>query len=502
MNSEINQQNTIQIDLVALLKKMLIQWRCILIFAIIFGLMISGLKYIKDQSAYKAAIVLSKDGTSGDDIIKKSGLTVDEQDAVQMAVSQKKQIEAQSDYLSESLYMNLDPRNIKQLSILYFIKAENGSDAADLLTVYSEKLLSNDSMKKIKKASGLSNKLQYIRELIYVSDAKYSDRGTFTKDSSTDVMKVTFYLPDGVNGSSVEKVINDIVSSYDISDLDVAYGSISKISSDTKIVTNRDIQTTQSTYTNNLNNLKSTYKTSISGFSENQKTLFKKLLSENGLYDVNTSNRLKESSEDQKVELNSTNNSVSIPKVPSFSKKYFAIGFILAIMLYFFFMVIFEILRSRCSNIVVCMESSRLGVLLGTAYNKTNFLFCDKFLLKLFYRKQANLINGIDRILTKAQMNSSHEKLSEAEMWCVGFEAGSVPLIKSIENNASEKEIKITSISTCDGKPDDMISDIVPEKSIIIVACDGVSRKKDIAFIREMLLMRKADYLGLVEIIK
>ena len=239
MNSQTYQQNTIQIDIVALLKKALIQWRAIIIFAVILGLLVSGLKYIKDLSSYKAALALSKDETSSDDIIKKSGLTVDEQDAVQLAVSQKKQIESQSEYLSDSLYMNLDPMNLRQLSLLYFIKAKGGSDAADILTVYKEKLLSDSSVEKIRKASGIDTRLKYIRELIDVSDAKYSDRGTFTKNSSTDVMKVTFYLPDGIDGSAIKKTIDKIISSYDISD-NVASGAVSRISADINTVTDRD----------------------------------------------------------------------------------------------------------------------------------------------------------------------------------------------------------------------------------------------------------------------
>lgn len=74
MNSQTYQQNTIQIDIVALLKKALIQWRAIIIFAVILGLLVSGLKYIKDLSSYKAALALSKDETSSDDIIKKVDL--------------------------------------------------------------------------------------------------------------------------------------------------------------------------------------------------------------------------------------------------------------------------------------------------------------------------------------------------------------------------------------------------------------------------------------------
>ena len=98
-------------------------------------------------------------------------------------------------------------------------------------------------------------------------------------------------------------------------------------------------------------------------------------------------------------------------------------------------------------------------------------------------------------------MNSSHDRLSDAEIWTVGLDAGSVPLIESIKRAAYEKSINVTVHSTSDGRPEAMISDIAPEKSVILVACDGVSRKKDISFLTEMLMTRKADYLGVVEII-
>lgn len=309
-----------------------------------------------------------------------------------------------------------------------------------------------------------------------------------------------------------QKTIDKIISSYDISD-NVASGSVSRISVDINTVTDRDMQTTQTNYTTNLNNLKSAYNTSTDAFSDDQKTLFKKLLRENNLYDENTSTRLKESSEKQKEEketsqngdssadAESTDNITPVPSYPAFSGKYFAIGFILAVMLYIFCMVVFEMLRSRCSDVAGYLDNSRLGVFMDTTNKKSGFLFCDKLLMKVLYREQADLVNGIDRVLTKAQMNSIHDKLSDAEIWTVGFDTESVPLIESIKRAASEKSINVTVHSTSDGRPEAMISDIAPEKSVILVACDGVSRKKDISFLTEMLMTRKADYLGVVEII-
>ena len=108
---------TIEIDLVALLKKLCVQWRAILIFSIIIGLLASGARYVKDMSAYNAS--LSTQNVSGKEAVETSGLKQEEIDAVQQAVSQKRQIQVLTTYMTESEYMNLDAMNCRQLSILY-----------------------------------------------------------------------------------------------------------------------------------------------------------------------------------------------------------------------------------------------------------------------------------------------------------------------------------------------------------------------------------------------
>lgn len=260
---------TIEIDLVALLKKLCVQWRAILIFSIIIGLLASGARYVKDMSAYNAS--LSTQNVSGKEAVETSGLKQEEIDAVQQAVSQKRQIKVLTTYMTESEYMNLDAMNCRQLSILYYIKADRGSDAADLLAVYNEMLQSDDSVKAIKEAAGVKVPAKYIRELISAYDAKSSDRGGYTQDSSTDVMKVTFNLPEGADSKAVEETIEKLIKAYDVTDLGIAKGKIRKISSEVNTVMNKNMQTDQQNYTNNLSNLKSTYNTAVNSFSDSRK---------------------------------------------------------------------------------------------------------------------------------------------------------------------------------------------------------------------------------------
>ena len=112
MNTQSYQQidaTETEIDLVALLKRVCVQWRAILIFSIIIGLLASGIKYAKDVNAYNASLSTQK--ISGKEAVENSGLKQDEIDAVQQAVSQKKQIKALTTYTTESEYMNLDAMN-------------------------------------------------------------------------------------------------------------------------------------------------------------------------------------------------------------------------------------------------------------------------------------------------------------------------------------------------------------------------------------------------------
>ena len=500
MNTQSHQQidtTETEIDLVALLKRVCVQWRAILIFSIIIGLLASGIKYAKDVNAYNASLSTQK--ISGKEAVETSGLKQEEIDAVQQAVSQKRQIKVLTTYTTESEYMNLDAMNCRQLSILYYIKADRGSDAADLLAVYNEMLQSDDSVKAIKEAAGVKVPAKYIRELISAYDAKSSDRGGYTQNSSTDVMKITFNLPEGADSKAVEETIEKLIKAYDVTDLGIAKGKIRKISSEVNTVMNENMQTDQQNYTNNLSNLKSTYNTAVNSFSDEQKTLLDTLLEENGLSDDNT--EAGAGNTDVSSSSNDTSAETATAIKPSFSKKYFAVGFVIGILLYVFLAVIVEILGKRCSAVAGSNSVFVIGSLFDPAQKKKNFIFRDRLLEKCLYRNQSDLDSGIDRILTKAQMNSSQEKLAAAELWTVGFDGMATPAVTQLVQESIAKGITLTVKSTADGKPDDMLTDVAPDKSIILAVQDGISCKKDATFLTEMLYTRKADYLGQIELL-
>lgn len=493
MNSRANQQsqNVIEIDLVSLFKQVLLQWRAILIFAIILGVLAGGLRYAKDNSAYKAAIAAKK--VSGDQAIETSGLTNEEVDAIKSALTQRKKIEDLATYLNESVYMNLDAMNCRTLSILYYIRAEKGYDAADLLPLYNDMLLSDDSIKKIREASDIDAPAKYIRELISVYDAKSDGRAAMSQDSSTDVMKVIFSLPKGADSTAVESAIEKLIKEYDIRKFGVAKGSIKKISSSVNVTMNTSLQSSQQNYISNLTNLKSTYQSTTSAFSDEQKKLLKTMLAENNLSDPDAV-----SGEDTENAESTKDQETLTP--PSFSKKYFAIGFILAVLIYVFLQVIYDILGSRCSSVAGYGNSFILGSMLDPTRKRHNFLMCDGILMKALYRNETDIDSGLDRVLAKAQMNSSKDSLSSFEIWSIGFNGADNSMISRIVNVAKAHGIDVTVTSVIDRHPDEMISKAEAGRSVAIACLDGKSRKKDAAFITEMLTMRNADYIGQIRL--
>lgn len=481
------EEDSNEIDIKELLKKILLQWRAAVIFSLVIALLVGCFKYIQDSTQYRTDTKAY--ALKSSEIIKKSKLKVSEVDAVRQAVEQKQQIDDMSDYMDDSLYLNLDPTGYKQLSMLYYIRADKGADAADIQAVYSEMLNTDDSISRIREASGLKAKAQYFRELISVTDAKASGQGSITTDSSTDVMKVTFALPEKADEDAVSSTIDSLITGYDISDLGISGGTVKRISSTTNIITSNDISATKRNYINDIANLKSSYQSSISSFSDDQITLLSVMLREEGLYDEETTDRIKESSKGFDKEV-----------APSFSAKYCAIGFIAGLLVYACFVIVIELLKKRCSSVVNPDGSMSLGSLLDLSDRKGGLL-CDRHLMKTLYRRESDLDDGIDRILTRSLMNSSKEKLSEMELWTVGFDSRNVPVIEKIISAGREAGIDITVRATENGRPDSMIKEIAEKKSVALVTSDGTSLKQDVSFLMEMLVTRGADYLGVVELL-
>lgn len=481
MNTQTNSQtqNNIEIDLERAIKKFFIQWRAWLIFSIVFAVLVSGLKYAKDMKAYSGS--QDKQAVTSDDLIKNGTLTDDQLASVQQAVTQKKLLDNLSDYMSESIYMNLDPANSRQLSLLYYIRAAHGTDAEDVMTLYSDMLTSDDSVTKIASAAEIDTDPKYIRELIRVNNGRQTgDDMISTSDSSTGMMKIVFILPPDSQSDAVEKEIENLVSDYSVTDGDLGGSTLHEVSTEVRTVNNTDMSTAQQNASASLYNMNSQYSATTGAFSDEQKTLFDTVEKENS------------------SESNTAEKQTMIR--PSVSGKYALFGFIIGIILFIIIDLIYDVCGSRYSLIAGTDRASVAGSIYDGKSAGKNILMYDSHLMKILFRECTDIKASTEKILARMQMNSGTDSLEYLELWTVGFDGTADKAIEQFMSEADKKDIKIKLRQTVDGSPYDMIDETEQSKSVAIAVRSGVSARHDAVVLQEMLAARKCDYLGRIEL--
>lgn len=124
-----NFKNNVQINFIDIFWRMLIQWRIVICFSIIFGLMVSTAKYEKDLVNYRNALkVNTKQADSEKELsdseleqLKKS-LTATELNDVETAVFNQQKIMTDQKYLDSSILMQIDSQNKHVVYLDYYIR--------------------------------------------------------------------------------------------------------------------------------------------------------------------------------------------------------------------------------------------------------------------------------------------------------------------------------------------------------------------------------------------
>lgn len=113
--------NTVEreISLENLFWKLLLGWRRWLILGIVFAVLVSGLKYRRDISAYKAAV--AQQGKEEEKEEKDIILEPEEREAVENAKEVMRQLDEVEDYLKDSMLMNIDPYQENVLTLQFYV---------------------------------------------------------------------------------------------------------------------------------------------------------------------------------------------------------------------------------------------------------------------------------------------------------------------------------------------------------------------------------------------
>ncbi|MDY5705186.1 MAG: hypothetical protein SPK77_09610 [Lachnospiraceae bacterium] len=484
MNS--NQTNyrddTIEIDLLSLLKRLLIQWRAIISIGILMGVLVGGWQFVKDRNTYKTQLAQSKNGT----LTLTAGLTDDEVLTVQQAALQQQEIDELEEYSTKSLLMQVDALNHEEIKLLYSIQTQSGN-ATNVLALYREMLTSSSSAKQIIQDVGIDSDEKYIPSLIQVSDArKYSTESAFIDDTNV-LMTVEFLIPENIDASKVQTSIEGLITRYNPENAGITTNAtVTEISAE--IITSADIelQNKQQQLETNLTNLKAAQKTTRDSLNDSQKALFEKLTGKTASEQDQTNDKLQ-----------------VVVQEPSWSMKYTLIGILLGIILYIGIYMAYMLLRPQVTDITMMGSVPQLEQMVLGSTKKAwyKFFTYDSLLDSHLYKREGKVEDRSRRALVCMKSYAKNPEQGVFQLVTVGFGGKDIVAVKTLQKEAEKEGLTLELVESTAKHPEDLIRDASFELPTVLVIASGISRKHDISFIEKMFIGRDTELLGRISLI-
>ncbi len=442
-----NNNDVVELDLIMFIKKLMLQWKAILIIAIVFGIVGMQFQYMRAVSAAKVA------EQAGDTDVK-SLLTDDEIESVDTAVSLNKKISDLESYISESLYMTIDPLDYKEVSLVVTIHASAGTDSRDIATLYVSEMLSNEFVDKIIDGMGKKTTASYVNNLMYASHQKDQSSVDITV-ANTDQVNLNIIVPKGWDGDKLSEIVKSAVDEINISNYanqytaSIDYNAVRENSS-------FEVQQRQKSITDAVSALKSQLATATAEFTDNQKQL----------YEEETAVEDEEETEDAVV-------------MPQRSGKYFVVSLLAGIVLYvcvYGCIVIFGktvfVEYSGSANILtmVCLPKTKRSVL--------DLIFDDKIMRKLLFKKEMDL---------DAQMQSMAQDIEvlmkgrdNKTLYMVGTNRVFDEMKDSLSKYAASVDLRYIEVKDM-ADIMNFVKEIKPEESYITVVEDKNTKRENLA---------------------
>lgn len=464
-----NNNDVVEIDLIMIMKKLLLQWKAILIVAIIFGIVGMNVQYAKAVSEAKLA---------EQEVDIESLLTEDEIDAVETAVSLNQKITDLETYISSSLLMSVDPLDYEQVSTVITIHASAGTDARDIAALYVAEIQSNEFVEKLIDGMNRKTTVSYVNNIMTVYHEKY-ESSVDTSIANTDQVKLSIIVPKGWNGDKLSEIVQSAAEEVEISNYANQY-TASLDYMDVNENSSFELQQKQKSITDSVSTLKSQLSTDTSAFSDNQTKLYEEKTAV-------------ESEEED------TGDTESV-EAPQRSKKYFVVGAVFGILFYACIYGCMVMFGNATSSELVSGAN-----VLATIYkprDKKKFLavvFDDKFLKRLLFKKESDIDAKMQQVAQNLEiaMKSRENK----EVYIVGsqFAAGELKAIldqklDSVKLNFVEVEDE-ESISA-------FVKEVKAEDAYLIVLEDGMTSKEDAMKLQSIASTGEIQNMGQIVVIE
>ena len=312
-----------EISLRHLFWKVMLGWKLWIVCALLFAILLPGVKYAKDARTYKAA-------QQPQDETQSVAFTKTEQQQIDDVKSLQVLLDKNSLYMQESLLMNIDPYQEHVLELKYYIDSDytynyskdNKQNYTSAITnAYVDYAANGLSQKEIWKDVNTKAEAKYLAELV-----------SATVDSDNTFSVLVKYTDEKSLKSVSEAIQKELKGRYkDIADR-IGSHKLVLVSENYQVQTDSDLANSQNAVTGLIKSYRDQISTLTSAMTEDQlKVVDSELAAE----------RENETADEETVP-----ETVEV-SAPVFSKKYVVLGFVMGIFLAALYLVCVAVLSNK-----------------------------------------------------------------------------------------------------------------------------------------------------------
>lgn len=460
-----------EINLLDLFWKILLNWRKLICFGILFAVLVSGMRYFLDVRAYQAFKSI--------DVEKiKEDMEPEELKKLADAVSLQRRIDDFNSYLEKSAIMKMDPYAKPMLELQYYVQSDyiinytkdkEHDYTLELISMYCNYISSGEMTKKVIEELSLPISQEDFAELVTVSGPRGNDSGTIF---------FTISYADSENLEKISGVVKSLLEQKSSEFQEIGSHKLNLINESLNTVVDSSLADKKNNIYNNVTTLELQLKTAKAGLSENQVTLF----------DLEVSEMRGEELEEEE---------------PVFHIKYMILGMMAGIFLVCVWIackVIFASKLQTAREINGRFGLRLLGALETSGNQKKRFLSSiDNLLFKLKNRRMREIAvdQQLEVIAANIMLSCKQREIDSVYMTGSEYEKVDKSILDKLKKEVSKQKIKVH-----DGG--NIVYDAVSMQSamemgnLVLVELKGISSYHEIDKEVDLIKQYHANILGVV----
>ena len=459
--------------------ELLSQWKAVLIISLALAILLAGVKYFKDNASYDDAVIAQKEAEEQQASLSQDeriAIVIDslqraDQNKVRILTNEKKWIMKKNSYLKNSILMQTDPTDQRELSLVFRINAEKNEDLPVLIQSYEAIAKSETIVEAIKPVISPDSDNKYISELIRNNDnAEHNE--TISEAGAAFTVKII--IPEETDYERVAEAASDAIVNQGKSLMAEFPHSLVMAKYDVARIYNSEVIEDRDTTFLHISSMETNIKNAASSLSADQKAALEAIdaiIEEEGNFD-----------DSMEQIADSTQNNENTLVAPGFSKKYALLGFVMGVLLYSLCYVAFSILKG-CTSAASVIEDYTGSRLLGEAYYKgerkgLSGLLHSDLIDKIRYKKMPDFAAQFDKIEKSLEAVCAHSDAKEVTMISLTDTKANELVrttIREISKQMSRKGTKLDEITVASDFDE---SELLPIKKAVLLLGDETKVNK------------------------